>query len=324
MPKMKIIRSWSHFPKADCPNGTAVLIGSFDGLHLGHQALIQMAQSEAKMLGLPVVLVTFEPSPKNYFSQLNQGQPTRLFNFYDKCLLLQKMGVDFLLVLKFNQALMQITPEAFLDKLRENIQPKLYCLGQDFKFGQYRAGNIETIEQYALKHNQAVKVLQTIEDKIGTQDLIRISTTLLKKSLLDGDLVTSRRLLNRPYRLSGKVRPGKKLGQTIGVRTANIYLNRCAIPLRGVYAVRISKIETETVNYQGVANIGVRPTVHQDNQLVLEVHIFEKFIDLYGKRIEIEFIEKIREERKFPDLEALKKQIKEDSEQAKLILSNTE
>jgi riboflavin kinase/FMN adenylyltransferase len=319
---MRIIRSWQKFPKSVCPNGTVVLVGSFDGLHLGHQALINLARSEAKSLSLPVVLVTFEPSPKNYFSKKAQGEMSRLLSFYDKSNLLDKMGIDFLLILKFNQEMINLSAESFLEKLNLAVQPKIYCLGEDFKFGQHRTGDITTILNYASQHNQTVKILPTIEDKQATLPPIRISSTLLKTSLATGDLVTASRLLNRPYKISGKVSPGKQLGQTIGMRTANIKLKNCPIPLRGVYAVRIRKINQKAVDYFGVANIGFRPTVHEDKQLTLEVHIFNQNLFLYGQRLEVEFIQKIRDEKKFADIDALKKQIKEDAKEARIILKN--
>jgi riboflavin kinase/FMN adenylyltransferase len=317
---MRIIRSWQNFPKSACPNGTVVLIGSFDGLHLGHQALINMAISQARFLNLPVVLITFEPSPKNYFAKKMQGEMCRLLGFYDKSKLLGKMGIDFLLILKFNETMLKLSAETFLEKLNLAIGPKVYCLGEDFKFGQHRAGDIATILHYASEHNQTIKILPTIEDKQTALLPIRISSTLLKTSLAAGDLVTANRLLNRAYAISGKVSPGKQLGQTIGMRTANLKLRNCPLPLRGVYAVRIRKINQKIVDYFGVANIGFRPTVHEDKQLILEVHIFDQKLALYGQRLEVEFIEKIRDEKKFADIEALKKQIEEDAKEARLIL----
>ncbi len=317
---MKVVRHWQKCPEKIRSSGSVVLIGSFDGLHIGHQALIKMAKQQAQALHLPVVVVTFEPSPKNYFLRQTQGQMNRLMGFYDTCKLLEKMGIDYLVILKFNQQLMNLTPEAFLDNLTLNLNPKVYCLGQDFKFGKNRTGDLFTLQQYARQHQQLVALLPTVEDSHISEDTQRISSTLLRTSLAKGDLVTANRMLGRPYRLSGKVSPGKKLGRTIGVRTANINLKHCPIPLRGVYAVRVCQLEHMPVNYPGVANIGIRPTVHQDKQLILEVHIFDQNLELYGKRIEIEFIEKIRDEKKFENIDELKKQIDEDAKQARLIV----
>jgi riboflavin kinase/FMN adenylyltransferase len=317
---MRLIRHWQAFPEKIRSNGTVVMIGSFDGLHIGHQGLIKLAKQQASALHLPVVLVTFEPSPKHYFLKKSQGQINKLLCFYDKYKLLEKMGVDYLVVLKFNKEMLNLTPEDFLDKLNLYIQPKAYCLGQDFRFGKNRAGDIFTLQKYARLHNQLVGLLPTIEDTVSTQGSIRVSSTLLRASLGEGDLKTAKRILNRSYTISGKVSPGKKLGRTIGVRTANINLKCCPIPLRGVYAVRVCKIGDVDVNYPGVANIGIRPTVHQDKQLTLEVHIFDENLELYGKRIEIEFVQKIRDEKKFEDINALKKQIDEDAKQARLIV----
>lgn len=318
---LKVIRHWQSFPEKIRSNGTVVLIGSFDGLHIGHQALIQMAKKQAEALRIPLVLMTFEPSPKNYFLKKTQGQMSKLLGFYDTYALLEKMGVDFLVILKFNQKIINLSPEAFLENLNLNLNPKVYCLGQDFRFGKNRAGDIFTLQQYAREHNQLVGLLPTIEEVgISESNHQRVSSTLLRSSLAQGDLVTASVLFGRPYRLSGKVRPGKKLGRTIGVRTANISLKRCPIPLRGVYAVRVCKIEEASVNYPGVANIGIRPTVHHDKQLILEVHIFDQTLELYGKRIEIEFIQKIRDEKKFENIDELKKQIDADAKQARLIV----
>lgn len=319
---MKIVRNWQHFPESLRAKGTVVLIGSFDGLHVGHQALISLAKQQGKNLNLPVVIVTFEPSPKQYFLKQKNIEFNRLLSFYDKAKLLAQMGVDCLVVLKFNQQILNLTPDAFLDNLNRYLTPKVYCMGQDFQFGKNRAGDIFTLQQYAREHNQLVGLLPTIEDKYVDQKNMRISSTLLRTSLAQGDLSAATRLLDRPYRISGKVSPGKQLGRTIGVKTANINLKHCPIPLRGVYAVKVTRIEQRHVDYAGMANIGIRPTVHQDNRLVLEVHIFDQDLELYGKRIEIEFVQKIRDEQKFPNLEALKQQITKDSEQARLINVN--
>ncbi len=316
---MKIVRNWQYFPKNLRAKGTVVLIGSFDGLHVGHQALIALAKQQSQDLGLPVVMVTFEPSPKQYFLKQKKIAFNRLLSFYDRAKLLAEMGVDCLVILKFNEQMLNLSPNDFLHDLNAYLNPKVYCMGQDFQFGKNRAGDIFTLQQYAREHNQLVGLLPTIEDKHVDQQNTRISSTLLRTSLAEGDLVTAARLLNRPYRLSGKVSPGKQLGRTIGVKTANIHLKHTPIPLRGVYAVRVTKIEQHKVNYSGMANIGIRPTVHQDNRLVLEVHIFDQELELYGKRIEIEFVQKIRDEQKFPSLDALKQQIKQDSERARLI-----
>lgn len=318
---MKIVRNWQCFPDSLRAKGTVVLIGSFDGLHIGHQALITLAKQQSKDLNLPVVMVTFEPSPKHYFLKQKNIEFNRLLGFYDKVRLLAAMGLDYLVILKFNEQMLNLSPNAFLDHLNTYLNPKVYCMGQDFQFGKNRAGDIFTLQQYAREHNQLVGLLPTIEDKYSDQKNTRISSTLLRTSLAQGNLITATRLLNRPYRLSGKVSIGKQLGRTIGVKTANINLKSCPIPLRGVYAVRITKIEQRQVNYLGMANIGIRPTVHQDNQLVLEVHIFDQELELYGKRIEIEFVKKIRDEQKFPNLEVLKQQITKDSENARLIMS---
>lgn len=318
---MKIVRNWQYFPESLRAKGTVVLIGSFDGLHVGHQALIALAKQQSKNLNLPVVMVTFEPSPKQYFLKQKNIEFNRLLGFYDKAKLLATMNVDYFVILKFNKQMLNLSPDIFLDNLNKYLNPKVYCMGQDFQFGKNRTGDIFTLQQYAREHNQLVGLLPTIEENTFEQKHTRISSTLLRESLAHGDLNTAARLLNRPYRISGKVSLGKQLGRTIGVKTANINLKRCPIPLRGVYAVRVTKIEERQVNYSGMANIGIRPTVHQDSRLVLEVHIFDQDLDLYGKRIEIEFVKKIRDEQKFPNLEALKQQIKQDSEQAKLIIT---
>ena len=313
---MRVIRDWQEFPQDARSNGTVVLIGSFDGLHLGHQKLINMAKQEAITRSLPLVLITFEPSPKNYFLQQNKKEVSRLLTFYDKAKLLETMGIDFLVVLKFNQKLISCTPESFLDKLNLTIAPVTYYLGQDFKFGKNRTGHIATVQNYATKHNQKLVILPTIKE---SNSEVKISSTLLRTKLAEGDLCTVKRLLNRPYLLSGKVCLGKKLGRTLGFNTANVMLKRCPTPLRGVYAVRVCKIGPQAVDYAGVANIGIRPTLHQDNQLMLEVHILDQNLDLYGQRVTIEFVQKIRDEKKFPNLEALQKQIQEDGKQARLI-----
>ncbi len=324
---MRVVRHWGDFPEHSRLKGTVILIGSFDGLHIGHQALIQMAKLNALTLNLPLILITFEPSPKNYFAKQAQRPINKLLAFYDTYQVLNKMGIDAWVILKFNAAMLNLTPEDFLDKLSCHLNPKVYCLGQDFQFGKNRSGDIETIQQYAARHNQSVQLLSIIKDiykdKLDSEPL-KVSSTLLRSSLAAGDLLTARRLLNHAYRLSGKVSFGKKLGRSIGFRTANINLKNCPIPLRGVYVVRVCQIEQTAVNYRAVANIGVRPTLHQDNILMLEVHLLdqnqEQNLDLYGKRIEIEFIQKIRDEKKFNHVDSLKKQIEEDVQAAKLII----
>lgn len=289
-------------------------IGNFDGVHLGHQAVLKQTCDKAREMGLPVTVITFEPQPQEYFRP--EQAPPRLTRLREKIVALRPHAVDRLLCLDFNHHLANLSAEEFIDKiLVEGLGVQYLVVGDDFRFGKGRQGDFEMLVRAGKKHG--FEVANTHSFTLGNE---RVSSTLIRQALAQGDLTRVEQLLGRPYSMCGRVAHGDKRGRTIGFPTANIYLHRKNTPILGVYAVQMKDVEQYPVN--GVANIGTRPTVCGTRTL-LEVHLFDFNKDIYGAHIEVMFIEKIRDEKRFESFDALKQQIQRDAQQARAIFTGS-
>jgi len=288
--------------------GCAATIGSFDGVHLGHQAVLAQLVAQGRERRLPVTLITFEPQPREYF--MPQSAPPRLTRLREKLEVLRHCQVDRVVCLRFNAYLAGLTAGAFIQRiLLDGLDVKYLVVGDDFRFGKERSGNYSLLEQAGEMHGFPVVKMQTFN--VGGH---RVSSTRVRAALQGGDLGFAESLLGRPFWMSGRVAHGDKRGRTIGFPTANIYLHRNAVPVNGVFAVEMRGIENTPL--AGVANVGTRPTVGGTRAL-LEVHLFDFDRDIYGRHVQVSFLKKLREERKYDSFELLKRQIQLDAEQAR-------
>jgi riboflavin kinase/FMN adenylyltransferase len=289
-------------------------IGNFDGLHLGHQAILNNLKEEAKSLGTSTLVFFTEPHAAEYFSAKgisNTESPPRLCPWREKFRLLNDYGIDYACFLKFNSSLKSMTPENFIKDILEEMNLKSLIVGDDFRFGAERVGDFNLLKEWGNKTNVLVSNTETVifEGK-------RVSSTRIREALLKSDFNLAASLLGRPYIYSGKVVYGNQLGRTINVPTANLWIPKQKLSISGVYAVSCMH---KGANYKGIANMGVRPTVGGE-QPVLEVHLFDFNDEIYGQRIDVEFKFKIRDEKKFESLAFLKEQIQKDISLAKKLL----
>ena len=282
-------------------------IGNFDGVHLGHQAVLGQLAEKAAELSLPTVLITFEPQPMEYF--VPDKVPARLTRFREKILALQRYSVNRICCLSFNNKLANLTAQAFIEQvLVGKLGVKYLVVGDDFRFGLNRAGTFETLVEAGKKYGFQVVSMHTFEI-----DSERVSSTRIRVALEKGDMSSAEKLLGRRYRMSGRVAHGEKLGRELGFPTANIHLHRHASPLQGIFVVEVFGLDEEPL--QGVASVGTRPTINETKAL-LEVFLFDFNQDIYGRHIQVSFLKKLRDEEKFDSLDELKIQIQQDVEQA--------
>lgn len=283
-------------------------IGKYDGMHLGHQRILDALRADAAQRKLPSLVVLSEPQPEEFFAGLEA--PPRLNHFQDKVDFLETYGIDAVYRMRFDAALSQQEADAFVRQfLVEGLGLKSLVVGDDFHFGRNRGGNFALLQTLGVELGFDVASIAPCVD--GGE---RISSTLVRQCLLDGDCARAARLLGRPYSISGTVIEGRKLGRTIGVPTANVELLAPRLPMSGVFAVRVDLPGNE---FEGVANMGVKPTVDSTLKPSLEVHIFDFKGDLYGDRIRVHFLRKLRDEQKFAGLPQLQEQIARDIEQAR-------
>jgi riboflavin kinase/FMN adenylyltransferase len=288
--------------------GCVATIGNFDGVHLGHQAVLGQLAEKAEELQLPTAVITFEPQPREYFSK--GDIPPRLTRLREKYKALRRYAVDRVLCLNFNENLAKLTADEFVQKvLLDGLDVRYLVVGDDFHFGNGRGGNYEFLQQVGKEHNFEVVNMHTfnVHDE-------RVSSTRIREALQQGDLESAEKMLGRPYRMSGRVAHGNKLGRTIGFPTANIFLHRKETPVDGVFAVEMFGLEGEPV--YGVANVGTRPTIDGTRSL-LEVHLFDFERNIYGQYVHVDFVHRIREERKFDSFDLLKEQILKDAAEAR-------
>ena len=297
------------------PGGSVVCVGAFDGVHLGHRALLARARALADQRGLQSIAVSFEPVPREFFAR---GKPVpRLTGAREKLALLLDTGVDSLLSLRFNAALAAMSAEAFVDDLLiARVGMRALCVGGDFHFGHARRGNVAMLEQLAPQRGFALEVIPDI----GV-DGTRVSSSAIRAQLAAGDFAAANAALGRAFSIGGHVVRGQQLGRKLGYPTANIRLGRRTSPVTGIFAVQVHGVHAQAMS--AVASLGIRPTVNGTEPL-LEAHLFDFDGDLYGRRLEGEFVAKLREEEKFADLDAMVRQIKRDARQARAILAGND
>ncbi|MGL5743256.1 MAG: bifunctional riboflavin kinase/FAD synthetase [Legionella sp.] len=307
---MKLLRGVPHFSAFD--KGVVATIGNFDGVHLGHQELIKALREKANALKLPLVLVLFEPQPREYFQQ--EKAPARLSSLREKLDALRFCQVDYVFCLKFDNVLAQTSAIDFVRTyLFSMLNAKYLLVGEDFRFGKNREGDIRLLKELSTEYGCDVTVYS---DFCITED--RISSTKIRMVLQQGDLHTAAKYLGRPYTLCGRVLHGDGRGRQWGIPTANLALNRYLLPLKGVFAVRV-RMGTQWV--YGVANIGRRPTV-DGSKNSLEVHLFDFNRSIYGELLQVFFLHKLRDEVKFTSVDALIAQIHDDIAAAKAFIKN--
>jgi len=289
--------------------GCVATIGNFDGVHLGHRAVIENLAEQGHRLGLPVVVILFEPQPREYFSP--QQAPARLTRFREKLTHLARLPVDGVLLLHFDHNLAGSPPEDFIrDVLVDGLRVKYLVVGDDFCFGKDRRGNFAMLNEAGVAHGFQVADTPSVQ-----VDGERVSSTLIRDALAAGAMAEAAALLGRPYSVIGRVRQGARLGRQLGFPTANIALLRKKTPLRGVFAVTMTGICDRPL--PGVANVGTRPTVDGRPAVQLETHLFGFTGDLYGCLVEVHFHHKLREEQRFANVQALRGQIEKDAGQAR-------
>ena len=302
---MQILR---HFPQknsAPC----ALAIGNFDGLHLGHQALLKELKAVASSQGLQAAVMTFEPHPREFFAP--EKAPARLTSLREKLERFADAGVDIVYLCRFNQRFASLSSDAFIhDILINALNANTILVGEDFRFGAGRRGGVVDIAQAGLKLISLPQVNLSDQDIQSLGDSERVSSTRVRNALAAGKLDVAKNLLGRPYSISGKVVHGAQLGRKLGFPTANVHMRHERPALTGVYAVKLDACI-------GVANLGVRPTIAGVPKLLLEVHLFDFDGDLYDQHVHVEFYHKIRDEMRFDGLDALKAQIAKDAQVAR-------
>jgi riboflavin kinase/FMN adenylyltransferase len=292
--------------------GCVVAIGSFDGLHLGHQAILEKLKSRSHENGLPAKVLTFEPHPREFFAP--QSAPARLMRLRDKAEMLDAMGVSELRVLRFDAALSAWDGVTFIDRILDRgMRAKQIVTGAGFRFGRNRSGDVELLRSEGAKRGFEVHDVPLLLDVGGGY----VSSTRVRAALAAGRLDEARLLLGRDYGIPGLVIEGMHLGRKIGFPTANIRLYRRVSPVAGVFAARVSGAGLK--RHPGVAAVGTRPTVG-GVEMLLEVHLFDFDGDLYGRRLMVDFIAKLRDEEHYPDLETMVAQIRRDASQARELL----
>lgn len=301
---MRVLRGYS----TPVPTSTVLTIGNFDGVHLGHVALLERLVQSAKRLNLSPAVLTFEPHPREFFAP--GSAPARLTILREKLELLAASGVETTMICRFNAPFAALSAEEFIDQvLLRGLKARHLIIGDDFCFGQGRRGNFALLEDVGRRSGFSVEAMGTV-----VVDGERVSSSAVREALTLGDMARAARLLGRPYIIDGRVVHGDKLGRKLGFNTANIHIRHNPVPMTGVFAVEVDGLGEHPL--PGVANLGVRPTVGGTRPL-LEVHLFDFNRVIYGAHLTVRFLLKLRAERKFPDFDALKAQIARDAEAAR-------
>jgi riboflavin kinase/FMN adenylyltransferase len=286
----------------------ALTIGNFDGVHLGHQAILNQLKAAALRLDLLTAVVIFEPHPREFFTA--QTAPARLSSLREKLEIFNRLGIDRVHVCRFNAQFAQMEARDFIHTLHEKLAARFVLIGDDFRFGSGRNGDFALMEKIGLQHNFEVQAVHTV-----THEEVRISSTAIRAALAAGQMQRVRDYMGRTYSITGRVVHGDGVGHKLGYPTANIQLKRNRPPLSGIFVVEAHSEDFGVL--RGVASLGVRPTLKHDAKPILEVHLFEFKNNIYGKRLRVEFLQKRRDEQKFPDVGALTRQIALDVENAK-------
>lgn len=294
------------------PRGSVIAVGAFDGLHRGHQALLSQVRRRAKALDCTPTVVSFEPLPRAFFSATPLP---RLSSVREKLRGFDAAGIEQTLLLRFNKALTAMSAEDFVHRvLVQRLAAREVWVGGDFRFGHKRAGNVALLQQMGASEGFAACTMPRV-----TLHEERVSATLVRELLAQGDFAKATVLLGRPFVMEGKVEYGNQLGRTLGYPTANLHLRSRVTPVNGIFAVRVGLGDGECA-WPGVASLGVRPTVNEVAEPLLEVHLFDFDGDLYGQRMAVEFVGKLRDEQKFDTIPALKEQMDADAATARTLL----
>ena len=308
---MEIIRGFLNLKPRH--RGCVATIGSFDGVHRGHQAILNQVRERAEALGVQSMLICFEPLPKEFFG----NAPARLTRFRERVILLEELGIDLVLCVKFDEKTRSMSAARFIEIIASDIGVSALYIGDDFQFGYDRSGGFDDLLAAGKKHGFEVTNLYTL-----SFEHIRVSSTRIRECLANGEFDEAEQMLGHAYSITGKVVYGRQLGRTLGTPTLNIQLHRYRAAIDGVYAVEVEGLDKK---YPGVANVGVRPTLAEETLLpILEVHIFDFNCDVYGQTVKVIFRHKIREEKKFSGLEQLKVAIAADVQIAKRYFAERE
>jgi len=293
-------------------SGCVATIGVFDGVHLGHQRILRRVLEESRRLGLPALVFSFEPTPQEVMSP--RTAPARLMRLREKVAVLAESGIDHLYCPPFERALQEMAPDEFIEQLLvRTLGVRHLVVGDDFRFARGRAGHFEHLVAGGRTFGFGTEQVGSVT--AGNQ---RVSSTAIRTALAAGDLATAGRLLGRPYRMMGRVGRGRQLGRQLGFPTANMRLHRRVSPVNGIFAVRVQGIAPRPLD--AVASIGTRPTVGGVEPL-LEVHVFDYAGDLYGRQIAVDFVARLRDEVRFDDLAALRRQMERDAAEARRALA---
>jgi riboflavin kinase/FMN adenylyltransferase len=287
----------------------ALTIGNFDGVHCGHQAMLARLKAAAAERGLPAAVMTFEPHPREVFTP--ELAPARLTSLREKIELFKTHGIDRVVLVRFSKRFASLSPQEFIQQvLISGIQARWILIGDDFKFGAKRAGDLALLRAAGTQQGFEVESLSSV-----LVDGERVSSTAVRAALTQGELDKAARYLGRPYSISGRVVHGDKLGKELGFPTANIQMKHNKPPLSGIFAVELNGLDG--CRLPGVASLGVRPTVKTNGVATLEVHVFDFHERIYGAHVRVDFLHKLRDEEKYPDLPSLIAQIERDVVEAK-------
>ena len=304
-----MVKHYKNFNIKNNHRGSIILIGNFDGLHLGHQRLFQLAQLYKKKYNLKIGVVTFDPIPKMFFNKKLKNY--RISNLNQKLNIFKKFKVDFVINKKFDKKFSKIKCNKFISEIiYKKLNPKIIFVSNNFKFGNKREGDVKLLKLLEKKYNYKIINPPTLKKKNKT-----ISSSLIRKLLADGKLNLANNYLNRNWSIEGVVKKGRNMGKKIGFPTCNIDIENYVIAKPGVYAVKVNILNSNKI-LKGIANLGYRPTFNQ-KKILLEVNIFNFSGNLYNKKLTVEFIKFIRGEKKFKGIDQLKKQIKLDLKSAK-------
>ncbi len=288
--------------------GCVATIGNFDGVHLGHQAVLGQLAEKAAELNLPATVIIFEPQPQEFFAR--DQVPARLTRFREKIQALRRYSVQRVLCLRFDDKLAHTPPQEFIQRLLvEDLAVRHLVVGDDFRFGYRRQGDFSLLQQAGVEQGFQVVAMHTY-----SVDGVRVSSMRVREALARGDLKAAQKWLGRPYRMSGRVAHGDRRGRELGFPTANIHVHRRVSPVAGVFAVELYGLEREPL--AGVANVGTRPSV-EGTRCLLEAHVLDFEQDIYGRHVQVEFLHKLRDEQRFASLDELKKAIADDCKRAR-------
>ncbi|MCH8060724.1 MAG: bifunctional riboflavin kinase/FAD synthetase [Proteobacteria bacterium] len=309
---MRLVRHLTDLPFDELKNGSAVTIGAYDGLHLGHVQLLNRVIAASQKHGVPSVVMSFEPTPREFFAAASP--PARLMRFREKFDALDAHGIDLFYCPRFDAQMRDITADAFIRRiLIHGLCARHIVVGDDFKFASKREGTIDHLRR-------AGRALDYAVEQVGSIDIdgSRVSSTAIRDALWGGNLRRATALLGRPYRMSGKVMLGDKVGRSLGYPTANVDLRRRQSAVMGIFAVRVDGLPGGPKD--AVASVGIRPTFDGTEPL-LEVHIFDFDEEIYGEYIHVDFIERLRNEEKYDKVDDLVAQMHRDADNARSILA---